>query len=375
MTLLGFLCIPGYSTISQHSDQPQYCSFFNNRAPSAQPGLKNCTWFKDNSCCMQQEIAATFGRVKPLKGASLSCQKYVNYLMCYICAPNQNIFYKRERLTVCESFCDSLYDACNSAILKGSVIRNLYSSGREFCQSRRFEVATTGCFTFDVSLDTSGSQNITGNVAFILSLFGLCVLFQCPSSWGTLSNFTCLLRAITCGSGDSPGAGPSERCSGGEVHRSGDLSTPDRGSTPTSTCRRRGATDRHQRSRGSGKSRSEMCRHGGKLPPWIDSASFIAAVLVVLHLPQETSALSTDDIKMWAQMLSSELTGMAKKGLRYEEIQQLYDRAHYATEFVNGTAKVLEVREKLGMWDFTSTAASTSRLAASFEDSAVGILL
>lgn len=132
----------------------EYCSFFNNRAPQAQPGLRNCSWFKDYSCCQQQEIEATFGGVKPLKGASPRCQRFINYLMCYICAPNQNLFYQKERLTVCRRFCDSLYDACQAAILKGNRIVELYPSGREFCISRRFLVGESNCFSFDVALDT-----------------------------------------------------------------------------------------------------------------------------------------------------------------------------------------------------------------------------
>ena len=41
-----------------------YCSFFNNRAPSPQINLKNCTWYKENSCCLQSEIESTFSKVK-----------------------------------------------------------------------------------------------------------------------------------------------------------------------------------------------------------------------------------------------------------------------------------------------------------------------
>lgn len=40
-----------------------YCSFFNNRAPSPQVNLKNCTWYKENSCCLQAEIESTFSKV------------------------------------------------------------------------------------------------------------------------------------------------------------------------------------------------------------------------------------------------------------------------------------------------------------------------
>ncbi|CAL1541587.1 unnamed protein product, partial [Lymnaea stagnalis] len=88
----------------------------------------------------------------PLRGSSPACQKYTNYLMCYVCAPNQNNFYMLESLTVCEEFCDVWYDACRSAILKGSVIKELYSNGSEYCNSRRFKVEPArkqNCFFFD----------------------------------------------------------------------------------------------------------------------------------------------------------------------------------------------------------------------------------
>ncbi|XP_060588609.1 riboflavin-binding protein-like [Ruditapes philippinarum] len=130
-------------------DSLDFCSFFNNRAPSPQPSLRNCTWFKKNSCCKQEEIEATFGTVKPLPGSSPGCQRYTNFLMCYICAPNQNLFYGQEKLTVCEEFCNAWYSACSSAILKGSVIGDLYTNGREFCEKRNFmcePMANKNCF-------------------------------------------------------------------------------------------------------------------------------------------------------------------------------------------------------------------------------------
>lgn len=147
----------------------QYCSFFNNRAPKPQPSLKNCTWFRENSCCMQEEIDATFGRVKPLVGASPACQRYTNYLMCYICAPFQNQFYFRERLAVCEGFCDSWYRACGSAILKGSVISSLYTNGYAFCKSRSFLVnREEDCFYVDASLEWTSSGNVLRYQALLI---------------------------------------------------------------------------------------------------------------------------------------------------------------------------------------------------------------
>jgi hypothetical protein len=137
-----------------------YCSFFNNRAPSPQINLKNCTWYRENSCCLQSEIDSTFSKVKPLIGSSELCQKYLNYLMCYICAPNQFKFYGKERLTVCLEYCDKMYQACAEAILKGSKINEIYMNGQEFCESRRYNVDKTNkedCFFIKIQSEALNS--------------------------------------------------------------------------------------------------------------------------------------------------------------------------------------------------------------------------
>ena len=86
-------------------------------------------------------------------GSSEICQKYLNNLMCYICAPNQFKFYGKERLTVCSQYCDKMYDACGEAILKGSKINEIYSNGEEFCKSRRYnidDIKKDKCFHYAV---------------------------------------------------------------------------------------------------------------------------------------------------------------------------------------------------------------------------------
>ena len=70
--LLVLICV--CDGVSAKSDTA-FCSFFNNRAPWPQPDLRNCTWFKTNSCCKQEEIDATFGTVKPLPGSTPECQR------------------------------------------------------------------------------------------------------------------------------------------------------------------------------------------------------------------------------------------------------------------------------------------------------------
>lgn len=151
-----------------------YCSFFNNRAPSPQINLKNCTWYKDNSCCLQREIESTFSKVKPLIGSSIKCQKYLNNLMCYICAPNQFKFYGKERLTVCLEYCDLMYEACSDAILKGAKIREIYENGEEFCESRRYNIdrfEKDQCFFRDIDKIEINSSRIYFNIRIILSFF------------------------------------------------------------------------------------------------------------------------------------------------------------------------------------------------------------
>jgi hypothetical protein len=55
--------VPSKLIDNDYSRPLNYCSFFNNRAPSPQINLKNCTWYKENSCCLQREIESTFSKV------------------------------------------------------------------------------------------------------------------------------------------------------------------------------------------------------------------------------------------------------------------------------------------------------------------------
>ena len=140
-----------------------YCPYFKNRGPAPQPSLKNCTWYKENACCLQTELDLIFPQVLPPLGASDKCLRYTNFLMCYVCAPDQNLFYNDERLTVCEAFCDKWFAACGEAKLKGMKIKELFKSGIEFCQARKFSVGDTSgsnCFTYDTKVESSAQMNV-----------------------------------------------------------------------------------------------------------------------------------------------------------------------------------------------------------------------
>lgn len=272
----------------------QYCSFFNNRAPSAQPGLRNCTWFKENSCCLQQEIEVTFSRVKPLKGASLSCQKHINYLMCYICAPTQNQFYQNERLTVCEDFCNQFYEACKTAILKGSPIKYLYSSGKEFCLSRRFLVSSESCFDFDPLLDVSKSSLCQPNVMLICLLIAVTISFHginlCPNS-------------------SKPGK-----------------------ETNSNYHKRKYVHYSHKRLM-FGFLIIAYCTH----KTFANNASF--------HLEEK-------DVKTWVSLLSEDFRKLAANGLQFGHLENIMKNAKFSVKNINSTNSLLNIKSKLSKLPF-----------------------
>lgn len=161
--------------ITAGSAVKHYCPYFKNRAPSPQRNLQNCTWFRENSCCLNHELNEIFSTIStPLQAPSKECSKHTSYLMCYVCAPNQEIFYEDERLTVCEEFCDRWYTSCGSAMWKGYVVKNLYKTGREFCEARKFLVASkddknTGCYTFTLHENLASSVS-TSKLIWIIVL-------------------------------------------------------------------------------------------------------------------------------------------------------------------------------------------------------------
>ena len=171
-----FFCIHNGCEGNQNST-PQYCPYFQNRAPSPQPSLQNCTWYKDNACCLNEELAIIFSNLLPMAGADTNCLEALNHLYCYVCSPDQSNFFTQNMLTVCEESCDVLYAKCANALLKGVPWRELYSNGTEFCAARRFrtEKAQTGqCFDFS-KLFKSFAMPIRSS-ALVLMFSGFCLV-------------------------------------------------------------------------------------------------------------------------------------------------------------------------------------------------------
>jgi hypothetical protein len=103
--------------------------------------------------------------------------------MCYICSPTQFKFYGRERLTVCEPFCNEMYEACGESVLKGSKINEIYSNGYEFCVSRRYNVEKNqwndNCFNYRIIPESNSAATTTSNnISFFIILINVLKTIQ-----------------------------------------------------------------------------------------------------------------------------------------------------------------------------------------------------
>lgn len=141
----------------------QYCPYFQNRAPNPQPSLDNCTWYKENACCLNEELTLVFSNLLPMVGANSKCVEVLNHLYCYVCSPDQSNFFNMDRLTVCEGSCNLIYSKCSDALLKGVALRELYTNGTELCAARRFFTAkakTGQCFDFTKFFTKSSANTV-----------------------------------------------------------------------------------------------------------------------------------------------------------------------------------------------------------------------
>lgn len=132
-----------------HNPPEKYCPYFNNRLASQRP-LNSCAWFQQNSCCTQPEIDVIFADKTLPQNLQPECSDLLDQLMCYICSPDQYMFYNQtsQTLTVCSSFCNKIYSACQDALFKGLPIRQWYRSGDEFCRARKYDIAMSNCMNF-----------------------------------------------------------------------------------------------------------------------------------------------------------------------------------------------------------------------------------
>ncbi|EDV27684.1 uncharacterized protein TRIADDRAFT_53631 [Trichoplax adhaerens] len=169
-----------YVLDQQSLDNPprKYCTYFNNRLAKRQPQLTNCPWFQENACCTQPEVDLIFAdRPLPLN-LPPECSRLFDQLMCYICSPDQHLFYNqtRQTLTVCLDFCNQIYSVCQDALWKGLPIKHWYRSGDEFCRARRYDVATHHCMNVTEIIVSSAISNHYCLSIILAMLWGLLYL-------------------------------------------------------------------------------------------------------------------------------------------------------------------------------------------------------
>ncbi|XP_031563722.1 uncharacterized protein LOC116299234 [Actinia tenebrosa] len=151
------------------------CTFFGQgRTPKEAYSLSNCTWFKEQSCCRHTEVTSVFQAMMPLETNNKKCYDLMNYLMCYFCSPDQELWYKSNQVHVCGTFCKQIYKNCKSASYKGETIGKKYPNGKKFCEAQLFVVKESNKECFDHSLISASSHSSSEFcLLFILITFSI----------------------------------------------------------------------------------------------------------------------------------------------------------------------------------------------------------
>ncbi|XP_067950696.1 riboflavin-binding protein-like [Watersipora subatra] len=168
------------SLVAVSEEEVKTCPFvYEARPPSAEDGLRNCTWYSQYSCCKRTEVTSVFQGMLPLDTPSgmdvakaRHCRNLINYMMCYFCDPNQANWYTTT-VQICQPFCADVYTYCGEAAYNGVTIADSFASGEEFCAAQMFTVVQgeSGCFKFDPTVFDS-SPTVAGSVL----TFFLCLL-------------------------------------------------------------------------------------------------------------------------------------------------------------------------------------------------------
>lgn len=301
----------------------QLCSFFGRRSPQPDNKLEGCVWYKNNSCCREYERQSYFyGNAKILSEdfnkskLTPDCIKHFGYLMCYVCAPNQNLFFRSGRLSVCKTSCDLLYDRCKTSYIDiFGTVEQLYSNGNELCVSRKFVVVddslSSNCFLLDPSSYVSSVGHLEfrfgelGLLAVSLVLAFLTHTLQTSPS-GELDHMLLLFLSslkVFCSFlavGGRTGKGTARRC-----------------------C-----------------------------VPWFGKVTLI---FVCVQLPFVTSAtsahiLTVKEVQSWADALSDYLKQFADRGMAFSKFKKLYDDVGYDVVTINPTEELKRIRKTFGTY-------------------------
>ena len=145
-----------------------FCSYFGNREPGYEPDLRRCGAYRGNSCCQPDEEDISFNVDPIFHGQEGSdCQGTVNLLRCWICHPQQNMFYRNEMLTVCEDMCNRMLGHCGGVLWQDGRVRDYYGNGTALCREMGFNVSNTNCFT----AGSAGVKHTPGKLGPLITPF------------------------------------------------------------------------------------------------------------------------------------------------------------------------------------------------------------
>lgn len=153
------------------------CPYFNGRPATRQPSLKQCSQYKENSCCTNTEIDVLFSQVTFFRDMSEFCRQHMTHIACYVCSPYQRDIFNGKTLQVCEYFCNEVLTACANAMYKGRRLKSLYKNGVSFCQDHGYDIVRTQnrtqktvekrCLGFDFNLKNA-NERIKTNMSILL---------------------------------------------------------------------------------------------------------------------------------------------------------------------------------------------------------------
>ncbi|KAL4220923.1 hypothetical protein ACF0H5_019189 [Mactra antiquata] len=155
--LLGILVLQASviiskETVIEYDSDKKPCTYFEGkRTAMYEGGLVNCSWYASSSCCKRTEVTSVFSsNMLPLYEASQDCRNRINYMMCFFCSPDQYLWYKEDKVHVCETFCRSIYATCKDAIYNGTKLGDMYGNGTAICEAQNFKVVNSKyCFKYD----------------------------------------------------------------------------------------------------------------------------------------------------------------------------------------------------------------------------------
>jgi len=124
-----------------------------------------CEWATASGTCCQQSICDNFVDYAYSNSQSSTCSNLVGLLQCATCHPNSGQFATSlTNITICDSFCTQMYDACNS--------KTQHNSSVQFCRDT-FHVEVTDsasgmCFNSALAVSPALTLFVT-TIAFVLA--------------------------------------------------------------------------------------------------------------------------------------------------------------------------------------------------------------